>query len=210
MWLSLYILVPFEYFRYLHRFAFICQDYLLLLTVFILLFLIELPNSISSWQRIQDITNRLSTLLDWQSLEVDLYHTLSSLRSKMTLDGSHRISHSILPEFTTRYTCMIQLSYDPPLLKRQLTYASHFIPSLVYSNDKKPADVFSHNCSLHQCQFVYLNLTGMKRCLLYLIDYGRYTLSSLGIWYHSAIANSQYIGNYNTVNLSGKFRVRSS
>lgn len=138
MWLSLYILVPFEYFKYLHRFAFICQDYLLLLTVFILLFLIELPNSISSWQRIQDITNRLSTLLDWQSLEVDLYHTLSSLRSKMTLDGSHRISHSILPEFTTRYTCMIQLSYDPPLLKRQLTYASHFIPSLVYSIDEKP------------------------------------------------------------------------
>ena len=133
MWLSLYTLVPFEYFRYLHHSVFSCQAYLLLSIVFILLFLTELPHSVSSWQRIQDIINKLSTLSSWRLSEVDLYYTLSSLRSKITLDGCYRISHSVLPEPTTRYTRIIQLSYDHRLLGGQVDKTTHFIASLLYS-----------------------------------------------------------------------------
>ena len=166
MWLSLYILVPFEYFRYRHRSVFSCQAYLLLLTLFILLFLIELPHSIFSWQRIQDIINKLSTLLDWRSSKVDLYYTLSSLRSKMTLDGCHRISHSVLPGLTTRHTRIIQLSCDHQFLGGQADKTAHFIPSLVYSKDKKPA---SHHHSFYKllCKMpttLDMSGVGLKEC----------------------------------------------
>ena len=151
MWLCLYNMVPFEYFSYLHRSAFVCQDYLLLFTVFILLFLNWLPHQLSCWHKIQDIVNKLSTLLDWRSSGVELYYTLSSLRSKKTwLEPSHSsfvFCPNLLQDILVYNSFLMNSSVT--LRNSILVIQSHFIPSLVYSIDKKPA--FHHHSKEQSC-----------------------------------------------------------
>ena len=101
------------------------------------------PANNSLWLENRTYRFRLLTLSDWQSSGVNFhiincrcYHPRRPVRSLRTTLSS-------LPETTPPCTLIMWLSYEHlAILEKSLgaqDSSSHFIASLLYSNDKKPA-----------------------------------------------------------------------
>ena len=139
MWLCLCIIVPFEYLKYQHPSAFICQDYSLHKSNYLTVSRLRCQPQSPIWHR-----NKIRINGYQLSQTGNLWELICTMNCQChhsrRLGQSLRKTLSLLPEGTPCLTFIIQPSLGVICITAfSLLIREHFIPLLVYPKDGRPA-----------------------------------------------------------------------